>query len=155
LTATASLVAGYQIDRGRAYEFDRTDTGKAVVTINDREGVLDPRNSTTPYFGLLEPLLQIQIELLNPVTDVWWVRYRGFIEEFDYGVDPSTHVSTLGRRSGLTRLQISCVDLFEILTRSRCSRTARSVTTRRRRRRTRPATCSSTPPATSRHGSIR
>jgi hypothetical protein len=66
LTATASLVAGYQIDRGRAYEFDRTDTGKATVTINDREGVLDPRNSTSPYFGLLEPLLQIQIELLNP-----------------------------------------------------------------------------------------
>jgi len=116
LTETPNLVAGYTIDRGRQYEFDKTDTGKAVVSIYDREGVLDPRNSLSPYNGLLEPLLQIQIELLNPVTDVWWVRYRGFIEDFDYGVEPFTHQNSSGDTVGLTRLEISCVDLFEILT---------------------------------------
>ena len=107
LTATPHLAAGYQIDRGRQYEFDKVDTGTAVVQINDIHGTLDPTNSSSPYTGKLEPLRQIQIELLNPVTDSWVTRYRGFVEDYDYTIDPSQKVA---------RLQISCVDLFEVLT---------------------------------------
>lgn len=107
LTATANLVAGAQIDRGRAYELDRTDTSTASVQINDVDGVLDPTNTEGPYFGLIEPLLQVRISLLNPVTDESSVIYRGYIEDFDYIVDPDTQIS---------QLTLSLVDAFEILT---------------------------------------
>ncbi len=107
LTDTDNLVAGYTKDVGRQFEFDRTDTGTATVTINDQDGVLDPTNSGGPYYTKIEPLLQIQIELLNPVTSVYHTRFRGFIRDFNYGVSPAQNV---------TRLEIDCVDLLEILT---------------------------------------
>jgi hypothetical protein len=106
LTATDNLTAGYSIDRGRQYETDKTDTSTATVTVNDVDGILDPTNTAGPYYGKIEPLLQIQIELYDPVAATWHTRFRGFIEDFNYGIDPSQVV---------TRLQIECVDLFEIL----------------------------------------
>ncbi len=111
-----NLVAAYTIDRGRTVEFNRTDTGTATVTINDTTGMLDPTNSAGPYYGLLEPLLQIKIELWNPVTSAWLTRFRGFIDSFTYEVDPSTHQDAAGYTRGLSRLRIDCVDLFAILT---------------------------------------
>lgn len=107
LTDDANLVASYMIDRGRQFEFDRTDTGTAKVEISDVDGLLDPTNTGGVFYGKIEPLLQIQIELWNPVTSVYKSRYRGFIEDFDYGISPTQRV---------TRLRISCVDLFAILT---------------------------------------
>jgi hypothetical protein len=107
LTATPNLTAGYTIDAGRQYEFDKTDGSTATIRINDVDGVLDPTNAAGPYYGLLEPLLQVQIELYNPVAATWSTRFRGFIEDYDYTIDPSQVV---------TRLEITCVDLFAILT---------------------------------------
>ncbi len=108
LTAlTPTLVAGYEIDRGRIFELDQTDAGVATVTINDRDGVLDPTNAGGAYYGLLEPLLQIKIELWNPVTSDWHSRFRGFIEDFDYTVDPAQVVS---------RLTIQCMDIMALTT---------------------------------------
>ncbi len=116
ITATDNLVAAYTIDRGRTVEFNRTDTGTATVSINDTAGLLDPTNSAGPYYGLLEPLLQIKIELWNPVTHAWLMRFRGFIDNFAYEVDPSTHQNAAGTTVGLSRLRLDCVDLFAILT---------------------------------------
>jgi hypothetical protein len=101
-----SLVASYTIDRGRQYELDRTDTGRATVAINDTHGILDPTNPDGPYYGKIEPLLQAIICRWNPVTDVWWSRFRGFIEDYDYVFDPSQQVN---------QLQLTLVDIFEIL----------------------------------------
>jgi hypothetical protein len=116
LTDTENLVAGYEIERGRQYEFDKVDTGSAKVTIYDRDGVLDPTLTTGPYFGKIEPLLQIQIELWNPVTETWSTRFRGFILEYDYSVDPSTHQDGDDNTVGVSRLELDCADLFAILT---------------------------------------
>lgn len=116
LTATDNLVAGYTIDRGRQFEFDKTDTGTATVKIFDQQGVLDPTNSAGPYYGLLEPLLQIKIELWDPVASAYSTRFRGFIEDFDYTILPFVHQDAGGDTVGVTTLQISCVDIFEILT---------------------------------------
>jgi hypothetical protein len=87
LTDGSSRVASYTIDRGRQFEFDKTDAGTATVSVNDRDGTLDPTNTTGPYFGKLEPLLQIRIELWNPVTLEYQTRFRGWIEDYDYSVD--------------------------------------------------------------------
>jgi hypothetical protein len=104
--AHPSLVTSYSIDRGRQFELDRTDTGRATVELRDRDGILDPTNSSSPYYGKLEPLLQAMIGRHNPMDDVWHTRYRGFIEDYDYSFDPSQRVNML---------TVTLVDLFEIL----------------------------------------
>jgi hypothetical protein len=101
-----SLVTSYSIDRGRQYELDRTDGGRATVQIADRDGILDPTNTTGPYYGLIEPLLQAALCRWNPVTEEWDWRFRGFVEEMDYSFDPSQRVN---------RLTLTLVDIFEIL----------------------------------------
>src|SRR5580765_7339464 len=100
------LVTSYSIDRGRQYELDRTDTGRATVQIADVTGILDPTNSDGPYYTQLEPLIQIALGRQNPVTGEWFTRFRGFIEDYNYTFDPSQQVN---------RLEISCFDLFEIV----------------------------------------
>jgi hypothetical protein len=101
-----SLVTSYTIDRGRQFELDRTDTGRATVEIADRDGLLDPTNPAGPYYGKIEPLLPAMIGRRNPVDGNWYTRFRGFVEELDYGFDPSQQVN---------RLAVSLVDLFEIV----------------------------------------
>ncbi len=106
LDDTDHLVASYTIDRGRSIETDRTDGARATVTINDKEGLLDPTNAGGPYIGLLQPLLQIALGRYNPVAAEWQTRFRGFISDYDYSFDPSQRIN---------RLTLSCIDLFEIL----------------------------------------
>src|SRR6185369_7086299 len=92
-----SLVVSYTIDRGRQYELDRVDVGRATVTINDPEGLLDPTNSSSPYaegFGL-QPMLQASLARRNPHTAAWYTRFRGFIENFEYLVDPPVNRATI------------------------------------------------------------
>lgn len=107
LDAYPNLVTSYTIDRGRSYELDRTDTGRAVVQVADPDGVLDPTNPDGPYYSKIEPLVQAAICRYDPVAEEWNWRYRGFVEDYDYVVDPSQR---------LNHLVISLVDLFEILT---------------------------------------
>ena len=104
--ANPTLVASYQIDRGRPTETQRTDGSTATVAINDRHGVLDPTNPSSPYYHEIEPLLQAAIARWNPVAGEWDTRFRGFVAEYDYAFDPSQQVN---------QLQLSLVDMFEIL----------------------------------------
>jgi hypothetical protein len=106
LDSTPNLVTSYQIDRGRQYELDRTDVGRATVQLTDVDGTLDPTNPSGPYYTKLEPLLQAMIGRLNPVDGLWYTRYRGFIEDYDYTFDPSQQVN---------RLTVTLVDLFEMV----------------------------------------
>lgn len=106
VTAADNFVASAQIDRGRQYELDVTDTGTATVVVNDVSGILDPTNTTGPNFENIRPLLPMKIELLNPVTAEYTTIFTGFIEEFDYVWDPSQKINFL---------TLGCVDAFAIL----------------------------------------
>jgi hypothetical protein len=107
-----NLVTSYTIDRGRQYELDRTDTGRATVQVADPDGILDPTNPFGPFWDdtahdtKIRPLLQATLGRYNPVTDTWYTRYRGFIEELDYTFDPSQRFN---------RLTVTLIDIFEIL----------------------------------------
>ena len=101
-----SLVTSYTIDRGRQYELDRTDVGRALVQISDRQGILDPSNAAGPFYGHIEPGLQALICRRNPVSGSWYTRFRGFVEEMDYSFDPSQQVN---------RLELSLSDIFAFL----------------------------------------
>lgn len=99
-------VASYTIDRGRTYELDRVDTGRATVTINDLDGSLDPTNTSSAFYTQIDPLKQIRLARWDPVAEDWFTRYRGFIESWEYEFDPSQEFN---------RVTINCIDLFEII----------------------------------------
>lgn len=102
-----NLVAGYDLRRGREFELDFTDTGEYSIRVKDRNGTLDPTNSSGALYGKIEPDLQIQVSLWNPVASSWSSRFRGWIEDFDYDLDPSQRIH---------QLTITCYDIFALLT---------------------------------------
>ena len=106
LDDTPGLVASYTIDRGRQYELDRTDGGRAQVTINDRYGLLDPTNPSSPFYGDIDPLKQITLGRYNPVAGEWQTRFRGFVSQWNYLFHPSQQVNVL---------TLDCVDIFDVL----------------------------------------
>lgn len=95
-------LARIEIHRGRQDEFERTDTGTATLTFKDRNGVLDPTNLSGPFGDLTSR--PIGIALRDPVTDVWWPRFRGVIEDYSYSLSPSQRVA---------EVTLSCVDALE------------------------------------------
>lgn len=101
-----NLVTSYSISRGRSYELDQTDTGSATVQIMDADGILDPANPTGPYYGQLDVLLGALLCRHNPVTDEWEERFRGYVTDFTYTVDPSQKVN---------QLSLELTDSFELL----------------------------------------
>jgi len=101
-----NLVAGYDINRGREFELDFTDTGSYTVTVKDPVGILDPTNSSSPLYGTIEPDLQLRVSLWNPVAAEWSVRSRVWIDDFDYDLDPSQKINYL---------TIRCYDIFALL----------------------------------------
>jgi len=96
-TLTNCRCAGFDIDRGRQSEFDRTDTGTARVYFHDRAGTIND----SALVGL-----QIQLQVQNPVTSAWVPQFRGVIDDITYEVDPSGVVSNV---------QMECVDMFDFL----------------------------------------
>lgn len=102
----AGLVASYTIDRGRSDELASFDAGRATVEVSDTAGVLDPTNPAGPFYGRIRPLMQAALGRRDPVTGDWKLRYRGFVDDLSYELDPSQKVN---------RLVVSLVDLTEVL----------------------------------------
>lgn len=101
-------IAGVSIRRGRQDEFNRTGTGTASVRFHDRDGMFDPTNSGSPYFGNLDGR-QAKIELFDPVAEAWEIIFRGFTDDGLSDAHPSQRVI-----SGSLEL----VDGFDYLTRA-------------------------------------
>lgn len=104
-----NFVSGVDIQRGRQTEFDTTDTSTAVVYINDTEGLLDPENVGSPFFGLEGK--QIKLQAWNPVTAAWVPQTRMWVDEVTYDFNPAT----ADGKSILSNVQLHCVDIFAFL----------------------------------------
>jgi hypothetical protein len=115
-------------------EFDKTNTGTAVVKLIDRAGLFDPTHLSSPYHGKLVPGDQAAIALRDPVTDEWFTLFRGFVEEWSYRLDQTRQYM---------ELELQLVDGFG----SSPDGQPRPAT--RSRRRT-TATCSTTAPSSDR-----
>lgn len=111
----SAKAAAYTLDKGKQTEDDQVNTTKVVVNVFDRDGVLDPTNSSGPYYGLIEPLLQLQVELWDPCAGEWQSRFRGFIEEWAYVPYPGSYVDPAGVVEGYSSIEISCVGIMEPL----------------------------------------
>lgn len=101
-----NLVASWETERGRSFELDRTDASRATITIKDKAGILDPTNSSGPFFFKIEPLIQATCAMWNPITSSFSTRYRGWVQSYRYEADPTQR---------LMQLVIELGDLFEIL----------------------------------------
>jgi hypothetical protein len=102
----SGLVASYSIRRGRVDEMQKTGTGTAVVELNDREGFFDASNSFSPFFEAGIDGKQAGLALWNPVDEEWVTIFRGFIEGYQYEIEPSGVV---------TRIQVELVDALDYL----------------------------------------
>lgn len=105
VTVHNNLVSDFTIDRGRTFELDQTDTGRAAVTINDVDNLFDTFG-TGPYAGSVEPLTQIKCDLHDPCSGSWATIYKGYVTDYEYDIDPSER---------MVRVNLACADAFEIL----------------------------------------
>lgn len=104
----SGVVAGVEIARGRQDEFNRTGTGTATVRFHDTDGLFDPTNAGSPYFGNLDGR-QAKIELYDPVAAAWQTIFRGFTDDGVSDARPSQVVIDHG---------LQLVDGFDYLTRA-------------------------------------
>ncbi len=94
-TLTNVSVQSWSIDRGRNSENNVANAGTGTITFKDTNGVLDPTNSSGPYFGKLDPTKQAAIALRNPVDLSWSTLFRGFVTEWLYEMDVSETFATV------------------------------------------------------------
>lgn len=76
-----------QIDGGRQDEISKMQTVTLVATLFDSGGVLDTTNPSSPFVGKLNPRKQVAFFLTNPLTNVEFGRFRGFLENIQTTVD--------------------------------------------------------------------
>ncbi len=103
------LATGFQIVRGRSSETDKTVTGTASLTFRDTDGILDPTNTTGPFYGKLDPMKQVALSVLNPVSEAWWTLFRGFVAGRDHSLDMFTDTR------GYDQVTWQLVDAFDLL----------------------------------------
>ena len=106
------FVAGYDTHVGRQTLTSQTDTGTATVYVNDRSGLFDDRNNSSPFQGKLSGR-QILLQLYNPVSATWESQFRGLIDDYRYTIDGSA-VDSNGDPVNCS-IQIDCVDMFDYL----------------------------------------
>jgi len=104
------FVADIEIVAGKQEEFDTTETNHATVRFHDREGLLDPNNTGSPWFGKLNGK-QIRLQLWNPVTDEWCTRFQGVIDKWGHDLNPATRDGV----SILSDVALECVGVFDYL----------------------------------------
>src|SRR5690242_20624127 len=83
LDDTDDLIAQIDIQTGKQTLDDQTGTGTAVVSVNDTDGLFDPLNTLSPYFGKLDGK-QILLQAWNPVTATWESQFRGTVRNYGY-----------------------------------------------------------------------
>jgi hypothetical protein len=108
-----SFVSGYDFTTGRQTLLAQTDTGSAIVYINDHVSALfDPRNASSPYFGKLDGR-QILLQLYDPIAATWEPQWRGHIDNVSYDIDATA--SNANGEPINASIQLECVDIFDYL----------------------------------------
>lgn len=73
-------VSSIQIKRGRNAQADQFQTGTLSLRIVDQAGDFNPMNTSGPYYGMLNPMVKVQINAVS--LDVTYPLYSGFITSF-------------------------------------------------------------------------
>ena len=73
-------VSSIQIKRGRNPQADQFQTGTLSLRIVDQAGDFNPLNVNGPYYGMLNPMVKVQINAVS--LSVTYPLYSGFITSF-------------------------------------------------------------------------
>ena len=73
-------ISSIQIKRGRNAQADQFQTGTLSLRIVDQAGDFNPLNTSGPYYGLLNPMVKVQINAVS--LGVTYPLYSGFITSF-------------------------------------------------------------------------
>lgn len=81
---------------------EKTDAGSMTVTMVDTNGSLDPSTGSDAF----NPMKPIAFGLKNPVTDVTWTIFRGFVSRWDYDLYQTENYATV---------TVECTDGFDVI----------------------------------------
>jgi len=95
-------VESIEIERGRSSEFDDFPAGKCSVVFKDSNRILDPSNTSGPYYGDLLPRVPMRVVATVGVTD--YVRFYGFVDGWP-----------LQNARGMATVRITATDASKIL----------------------------------------
>lgn len=99
-----------EIHDGRQTEQDVTETGSCTVFINDQDGIFDPANTGSPFYGKIDGI-PVAIAIWNPVSSAWVPQWRGTVDDIRSDLNPNTS----GGVSINSNIQLECVDIFDYL----------------------------------------
>jgi hypothetical protein len=108
---TPNLVANIEISRGRQSEQDQTDTGTMNVQLHDTQGLFDPSNTLSPWFGKVDGK-QILCQVKDPTTGLWESQFRGLIDYATFDIHPATGPDG---KPIVANIELECVDIFDYL----------------------------------------
>lgn len=72
-------VTDFTLTRGRGNDTDPLSAGNLDVTLYDTNGFYNPKNSSSPLYGKIKPLLPCLFEI--QVGGVWYTLFRGWLDE--------------------------------------------------------------------------
>jgi hypothetical protein len=90
--------------RGRNLLQDQYESGQATIRINDPDGDWNPQNTSSPYYGLLQPLRKIQASAIYSGTT--YGLFGGYITEYRY-------TYPTGQETGF--VTFICYDAFRLM----------------------------------------
>ena len=100
----SNVVDTIQTNRGRNPQADQFQTGTLTMRIVDQNGDFNPQNSSSPYFGLLDPMRKVQITATYASTT--YPIFSGFITSYT--------TTTPKNADEVTYTTITAVDAFRL-----------------------------------------
>lgn len=86
-------ISGWTVKRGRSYYTDRTEAGTASIDFIDTGGVLDPTNSTGPFYPM-DPNCPFSLSLYDPTRSSWTRVFTGMVQSMPQSLDISENFAT-------------------------------------------------------------
>lgn len=102
-----NCLSNWTVDRGRTYELDKTQAGTASLTLQDPNGLFDPTNASSPFYGKINPMLRAKISIQNPANGIFYDIFTGFAESWSWTMDTAESYMVV---------TVDLVDGFEPLT---------------------------------------
>ena len=103
----SDVVQLVNITRGRNALSDVFQTGTLGLRIADQTGAFNPSNTSSPYYGLLQPLRKVTITATDPSTSITHPLFAGYITGYNFQQSQDVGV--------VSTTTITAVDGFRLL----------------------------------------
>ena len=91
LTDSRVKIRSVNISGGRNRELEAIPPSTATIVFDNRDGLFNPDNSTSPYYGLIFPGKSIQLEYVNKISGIAYNQsisvFYGFVTEWTFSFD--------------------------------------------------------------------